>query len=51
MRDWRAHGTLGSAFVAAKKAQVGTGFDYIVCLEANRKTAARTCVAAPEMAS
>ena len=36
---WRTQGTLGPAFRDQKKIQIGRAFDYILCLEANKRQA------------
>jgi len=37
VRLWRKNGKVGDAFRADKKAQLASAFDYIICLEANKK--------------
>jgi hypothetical protein len=34
---WQEQGTLGKAFVEARSKQLAQAFDYIICLEANKK--------------
>lgn len=39
VRMWRENGRLSSFFLAEAKAQIAEGFDYIICLEANKQAA------------
>jgi hypothetical protein len=41
IRDWRADGPVGATFREEKKRQIGRAFDAIICLEANKRSAAR----------
>lgn len=40
MALWRSQGALNPAFRDQKKIQIGRAFDYILCLEANKRRAA-----------
>lgn len=40
VRTWRAQGALSTAYIANKKRQLAQAFDYIICLEANKREAA-----------
>lgn len=40
VRTWRAQGTLSQAYITSKKRQLAQAFDYIICLEANKREAA-----------
>jgi hypothetical protein len=41
IRDWRSDGPVGATFREEKKKQIGQAFDAIICLEANKRSAAR----------
>ncbi|GAA0653092.1 hypothetical protein [Brevundimonas lenta] len=41
VRTWREQGTTGEFYRTEKKAQLGEAFDYIICLEVNKKEPAR----------
>ena len=45
---WKDQGTLSPAFRREKKTQIGRAFDYIICLEANKKEATPCPVAASQ---
>jgi hypothetical protein len=43
IRMWRQNGSVGPVFRSEKRQQIGRAFDYIICLEANKKEA-RACL-------
>lgn len=47
---WRKQGRTSAAYRSAKKRQIGNAFDYIICLESNKK-GSTTCAAAAAAAT
>lgn len=41
LRRWRERGQLHQAFVDEQRKQIAEGFDYIICLEANKQQATK----------
>ena len=41
LRLWEEHNTTGSAYRTAKTRQIEQAFDYLICLEANKRAAQR----------